>query len=200
MSAAEAVRPVVVAVGAHPFADAGIDRHAAAVGAVIDPAFLTEAGWDPARRVLVFASGASAAGTAGLPGRGLFDDRASGVADLRLVSSSACRTRAGRARDRFACATRSPTIGARTGRLWCRWLRAGMGVGAVGVVLGSCRAVARVARCQSRPVPDPPRETASAAGLLRGRRLHPATTPPRWTLLRCPPAAAAHRPHTRSRT
>jgi hypothetical protein len=53
VSAAEAVRPVVVAVGAHPFADSGIDRHAAAVGAMIDPAFLTEAGWDPARRVLV---------------------------------------------------------------------------------------------------------------------------------------------------
>jgi integrase len=44
----------VVAVGAHPFADPGIDRHAAAVGVVIDPAFLTEAGWDPARRVLAF--------------------------------------------------------------------------------------------------------------------------------------------------
>ena len=62
---------------------------------VIDPAFLTEAGWDPARRVLSFASGASAAGTARLPGRGLFDDRAGSVADLRLVPSSARRTRAG---------------------------------------------------------------------------------------------------------
>jgi hypothetical protein len=47
------VRSVVVAVAAQPFVDPGIDRHAAAVGAVIDPAFLTEAGWDPARRVLV---------------------------------------------------------------------------------------------------------------------------------------------------
>ena len=52
MSAAEAVRSVVVAVGVHPFVDSGIDRHAGAVGAMIDPAFLTEAGWDPARRVL----------------------------------------------------------------------------------------------------------------------------------------------------
>ena len=59
-----------------------------------------------------------------------------------------------------------------------------MGVGAVGAVLGSCRAVARVVRRQFRPVPDRPRETTSAAGLLRGRRLHPATTPPRRTLLR----------------
>lgn len=53
MSAAAAV-PSVVAVGAPPFADSAIDRHAAAVGTLIDPAFLTEAGWDPVRRVLVF--------------------------------------------------------------------------------------------------------------------------------------------------
>ena len=95
MSAAEAVGSVAVAVGAHPFADPGIDRHAAAIGAVIDPAFLTEAGWDPARQVLAFAAGASVAGTACLPGGGLFDDRAGSVADLRLVPSSARRTRAG---------------------------------------------------------------------------------------------------------
>jgi integrase len=56
VSAAEAAGSVVVAVGAHPFADPRIDRHAAAVGAMIDPAFLTEAGWDPARRVLSFRS------------------------------------------------------------------------------------------------------------------------------------------------
>jgi integrase len=56
VSAAEAARSVVVAVGAHLFVDSGIDRHAAAVGAVIDPAFLTEAGWDPARKVLAFAA------------------------------------------------------------------------------------------------------------------------------------------------
>ena len=57
MSAAEAVRPVVVALGGHLFVDSGIDRHAAVVGAMIDPAFLTEAGWDPARRVLALQPG-----------------------------------------------------------------------------------------------------------------------------------------------
>lgn len=45
---------VVVTGGAHVFADAGIDRHAAAITTVIDPAFLAEAGWDPAQRVLSF--------------------------------------------------------------------------------------------------------------------------------------------------
>lgn len=53
---AEAVQAgAVVAGGAHVFADPGIDRHTAAIATVIDPAFLTEAGWDPARRVLSFA-------------------------------------------------------------------------------------------------------------------------------------------------
>jgi hypothetical protein len=53
VSAAEAVQ-VAIAGGEHVFADPRIDRHAAAIAAVIDPAFLTEAGWDPARRVLSF--------------------------------------------------------------------------------------------------------------------------------------------------
>ena len=46
---------VVVAGGAHVFVDAKIDRHAATITMVIDPAFLAEAGWDPARKVLSFA-------------------------------------------------------------------------------------------------------------------------------------------------
>jgi integrase len=54
VSAAEAVQVAIVG-GAHVFADTRIDRHAAAITAVIDPAFLIEAGWDPARRVLSFA-------------------------------------------------------------------------------------------------------------------------------------------------
>jgi integrase len=45
----------VAAGGAHVFAGAKIDGRAAAISAMIDPAFLTEAGWDPARRVLSFA-------------------------------------------------------------------------------------------------------------------------------------------------
>ncbi|MBV8350288.1 MAG: transposase [Mycolicibacterium sp.] len=45
----------VVAGGGHVFADPGIDRHTAAITAVIDPEFLAEAGWDPQRRVLSFA-------------------------------------------------------------------------------------------------------------------------------------------------
>jgi integrase len=53
---AEAVQAgAVVAGGAHVFADPGTDRHAAAIAAVIDPAFLAEAGWDAQRRVLSFA-------------------------------------------------------------------------------------------------------------------------------------------------
>jgi integrase len=54
VSAAEAVQVATVA-GAHVFADRAIDRHAAAIAAVIDSAFLAEAGWDPRRRVLSFA-------------------------------------------------------------------------------------------------------------------------------------------------
>ena len=52
---AEAVQAGAVASGAHVFADPRIDRHAAAIAAVIDPEFLAEAGWDPARKVLSFA-------------------------------------------------------------------------------------------------------------------------------------------------
>jgi hypothetical protein len=52
---AEAVQAGAVVVGgAQVFADTAIDRHAAAIAAVIDPAFLTEAGWDPAGKVLSF--------------------------------------------------------------------------------------------------------------------------------------------------
>ncbi|MDP7733062.1 tyrosine-type recombinase/integrase [Mycobacterium sp. TY813] len=55
MSAAAVSAGAVVAGEAHVFTDkAGIDRHAAAIAAVIDPAFLAEAGWDPQRRVLSF--------------------------------------------------------------------------------------------------------------------------------------------------
>jgi integrase len=56
VKAAQAAGSAAVAAGAaHVFADMRIDRHTAAIAAVIDPAFLTEAGWDPARRVLAFA-------------------------------------------------------------------------------------------------------------------------------------------------
>ncbi|MGH3628555.1 MAG: site-specific integrase, partial [Sciscionella sp.] len=57
MSARAVPAGAVVADGAHVFADPGIDRHAAAIAAVIEPAFLAEAGWDPQRRVLSFAPG-----------------------------------------------------------------------------------------------------------------------------------------------
>lgn len=46
----------VVAGGMHVFAGERIDRHAAAIAAVIDPAFLAEVGWDLQRRVLSFAA------------------------------------------------------------------------------------------------------------------------------------------------
>jgi integrase len=53
---AEAVHAgAVVASGVHVFAGERIDRKAAAIAAVINPAFLAEAGWDPQRRVLSFA-------------------------------------------------------------------------------------------------------------------------------------------------
>lgn len=56
MSAVEAAGAAAVSTGgAHVFADTSIDRTATAIAAVIDPAFLAEAGWDPARRVLSFA-------------------------------------------------------------------------------------------------------------------------------------------------
>jgi hypothetical protein len=53
---AEAVQAgAAVTGGAHVFADTRIDRHTAVIAAVIAPAFLAEAGWDPQRRVLSFA-------------------------------------------------------------------------------------------------------------------------------------------------
>ena len=94
MSAAEAVQVTTVG-GAHVFADTRIDRHAAAIAALIDPAFLTEAGWDPARRVLSFDPEHPLLGRPVCLRCGLCDDRAGSVEDLRLVPSSACRTRAG---------------------------------------------------------------------------------------------------------
>ena len=54
MSAAAVRAGAVVVGGVHVFADTRIDRHAAAIAAVIDPAFLAEAGWDPTRKVLSF--------------------------------------------------------------------------------------------------------------------------------------------------
>jgi hypothetical protein len=56
VSAAQAAgSDAVAARGAHVFAEMRIDRRAAAIAAVIDPAFLAEAGWHPHRRVLSFA-------------------------------------------------------------------------------------------------------------------------------------------------
>jgi hypothetical protein len=53
VSAVEAVRTAAVAAdGSHVFAGAGIDQRTAEIAAVIDPAFLAEAGWDRTRLVL----------------------------------------------------------------------------------------------------------------------------------------------------
>jgi hypothetical protein len=53
VSAAEAAPATALTTGApHVFADAGIDEHAVRIAAVIDPAFLAEAGWDPVGLVL----------------------------------------------------------------------------------------------------------------------------------------------------
>lgn len=51
-AAAVAGAATTVTDASHVFADAVADRHAVAIAAVIDPAFLTEAGWDAAARVL----------------------------------------------------------------------------------------------------------------------------------------------------
>jgi integrase len=45
----------IAARGAHVMVGERIDRHTAAIAALIDPAFLAEAGWDPPRKVLSFA-------------------------------------------------------------------------------------------------------------------------------------------------
>jgi hypothetical protein len=198
VSAAEAVQVEATVGGAHVFADTRIDRHVAAIAALIDPGILTEAGWDPARKVLAFAPEHPLLGR---PVCRAADCSTTAPAGSRICGS--CRRRlAAHGLGEHEIASLPPRgrerSGARTGRLPCRRLRAGMGVGAVGIVLGSYRAVARVARRQSRPVPYPSRKTASAAGLLCGHRLHPATTPPRRTLPRGTPAAAADRLHTRS--
>ena len=53
MSAPEAAPTTALTTGApRVFADTGIDEYAARVAAVIDPAFLAEAGWDPVGLVL----------------------------------------------------------------------------------------------------------------------------------------------------
>jgi integrase len=44
-----------VPVGEHVFAGERIDHHVGRIAAVVDPAFLAEAGWDPVRQILVFA-------------------------------------------------------------------------------------------------------------------------------------------------
>ncbi|GFG65468.1 hypothetical protein MKUB_29580 [Mycobacterium kubicae] len=54
MSAVTMPTAAIVAGRVHVFADpAGIDRHAASITVVIDPAFLAEAGWDAARNAVV---------------------------------------------------------------------------------------------------------------------------------------------------
>ncbi|KAA1248665.1 tyrosine-type recombinase/integrase [Mycobacterium simiae] len=56
MSVAQALAPVPGApAGEHVFAGGRIDHHVGRIAAVVDPAFLAEAGWDPARQILVFA-------------------------------------------------------------------------------------------------------------------------------------------------
>jgi len=51
-AAVSVVSGTLTADASHVFAGAGVDRHTARIGAVIDPVFLGEAGWDPARLVL----------------------------------------------------------------------------------------------------------------------------------------------------
>ena len=51
-AAAVAGAAATVTNASHVFAEAVADRHAVAIAAVIDPAFLAEAGWDPPTRVL----------------------------------------------------------------------------------------------------------------------------------------------------
>jgi len=56
VSAAQALAAVPGApAGEHVFAGERIDHHVGRIAAVVDPAFLAEAGWDPARQILVFA-------------------------------------------------------------------------------------------------------------------------------------------------
>ena len=189
----------VVAGGAHVFADAGIDRHAAAIAAVIDPAFLAEAGWDPARKVLSFAPEHPLLGRPVCRAAGC---STSAPAASRICAS--CRRRLaehglGDARDRLASAARSRTIGARTGCL-CR--------GRLSTRSGNRRvpgcARAHAEQLRALPVADVDeflahRQTRPLPPwrAVRGRRLHPPTPPSRRALLRGAPAAAAHRPRTR---
>jgi integrase len=56
VSAAEVVAAAAVADGWHVFAETRIDRHTAGIAALIDPAFLAEAGWDAPRLVLFLPS------------------------------------------------------------------------------------------------------------------------------------------------
>jgi integrase len=51
-AAVAAVSGTLTADASHVFAAVGVDRHTAGIVAVIDPVFLGEAGWDPARLVL----------------------------------------------------------------------------------------------------------------------------------------------------
>ena len=84
------------------FAEPVADRHTTAIAALIDPAFLGEAGWDSGSLPAV---DASLAGPPDLSCRGLLDHRGGSVPDLRVLPSSAHRARADRRRDRRVAST-----------------------------------------------------------------------------------------------
>jgi hypothetical protein len=81
---------------------AGIDPHTARIAALIDPEFVTEAGWDPAGFMLVPPPGHRLLGCPVCQGRGLLDHRTGSRPDLRLMLASAGRTRAQRRGDHLA--------------------------------------------------------------------------------------------------
>ena len=134
MSAAEAVQ-VATAGGAHVFADARIDRRAAAIAALIDRGFSPRPGgtrhercWRSPRSIRCWGDPFAGPRTVNAPAA----SRICGSCCRRLTEHGLSE------HENRTADARSPAVRTRTGRLPCRGLRAGMGVGAVGIVLGSC--------------------------------------------------------------
>ena len=201
-----AVAPAAVDPAAEPvgfervLAGVALAGPAAELAGRLDPAFLTEAGWDPVSRVLSLPGRASAVGPDGVPGRWLHlhRSRRSGGRCVLALLHPAERSGAERAADRSAvgaAAVAGPPGGVRRSGV-----PADVAVPEVHVVRPAFPPVPTAAAGDvAGAVPADPRVAAVAgAGTLSGRGLHPENRiGPR--LLPDPLRAVAHRGRRRPR-
>ena len=169
----------------------GIDRHAARLAALLDPGFLTEAGWDPALRVLSPPPGHRLLGRTVCRVEGC-----STTATDRTRICTGCRQRLaehGLSEDEIASLP-SRAAAARPGSA----ARCPAARGSAGVVArcGLCRiprgtAAPRWGSPSRSSCADPRARPLPALRAVRGRGVHAAAPTPRRRLLRDPPAAVA---------